>query len=68
MLLEHQIEVPHTHGKLKTEMVVVLGQQIKRGQLGESCTDSNRVSCPAAELSVEPDLVFDLETKQTAGK
>jgi len=48
----------HTHGKLKTELVIVLGQRVKQGQLGELYTDSTRVSCPEAELSAEPDLVF----------
>ncbi|MFC1597806.1 hypothetical protein ACFL5Q_07745, partial [Planctomycetota bacterium] len=36
----------HTHGKLKTELVVVLGQRIKEKQLGELYTDSTRISCP----------------------
>lgn len=48
----------HTHGKLKTELVAVLWQRVKEKQLGELYTDRARVSCPEADLSVEPDLVF----------
>ncbi|MHB8901462.1 MAG: Uma2 family endonuclease [Thermoguttaceae bacterium] len=51
----------HTHGKLKTELVAVLWQRIKEKQLGELYTDRARVSCPEADLSVEPDLVFVAE-------
>ena len=58
----------HTHGKLKTELVMVLAQQIKQGQLGELYTDSTRVSCPAADLSVEPDLVFVSESSLDTGR
>ena len=48
----------HTHGKLKTELVIAVGQRIKQKQLGELYTDRARVSCPDGDLSVEPDLVF----------
>ena len=47
----------HTHGKLKTELVAVLWQRIKQNQLGELYSDRARVSCPDADLSVEPDLM-----------
>ncbi len=48
----------HTHGKLKAELVIVPGQRVKRMGLGEIYTDRARVSCPEAELSVEPDILF----------
>jgi Uma2 family endonuclease len=58
----------HTHGKLKTELVIVLGQRIKKKQLGELYTDRARVSCPDADLSVEPDLVFVSDASLDAGR
>jgi Uma2 family endonuclease len=58
----------HTHGKLKIELVSVLWQRIKQLQLGELYTDSARVSCPAAELSAEPDLVFVSESALQVGR
>jgi Uma2 family endonuclease len=47
-----------THGTLKTEFVVVLGQRVKQRGNGHLFTDSTRVSCPDAGFSVEPDIVF----------
>ena len=58
----------HTHGKLKTELVGVLWQRIKQEELGELYTDSTRVSCPDADLSVEPDLVFVKESSLDSGR
>jgi Uma2 family endonuclease len=46
------------HGTLKGEIYGVLYQQVKQRQLGYLVTDSTRVSCPLAELSAEPDIVF----------
>ena len=48
----------HTHGKPKTELVIVLGERIRSRQLGELYTDRTRVSCPDADVSAEPDIVF----------
>jgi Uma2 family endonuclease len=48
----------HTHGKLKVELVRVLAQRVKKDVPGELYTDRARVSCPEADLSAEPDLVF----------
>ncbi len=58
----------HTHGKLKTELVSVLWQRIKERQLGELYTDRARVSCPDADLSVEPDLVFVSDASLDGGR
>jgi Uma2 family endonuclease len=46
------------HGTLKGEVYAVLHRRVKRGGLGHIFTDSTRVSCPEADLSVEPDVVF----------
>jgi Uma2 family endonuclease len=48
----------HCHGKVKTEIAIVVGSRIRDGHRGELYIDSARVTSPAAELSVEPDLVF----------
>lgn len=58
----------HTHGKLKSELVIVLGQKIRREQLGEIYTDRARVSCPEADLSAEPDIVFVSEAALDTGR
>ena len=48
----------HTHGKLRTELIGRLGRRVKQDQLGELYTARTRVSCPEADLSVEPDVVL----------
>ena len=48
----------HTHGTPKVELVRVLANQVRQRELGELYTDRARISCPEADLSVEPDLVF----------
>ena len=46
------------HGVLKTELIGVFMKRVKRDSMGYLLTDSTRVSCPNADLSVEPDIVF----------
>ncbi|MHC4179080.1 MAG: Uma2 family endonuclease, partial [Planctomycetota bacterium] len=58
----------HTHGKLKTELVGVLWRRIKEQGLGELYTDRARVSCPDADLSAEPDVVFVSESSLDSGR
>ena len=58
----------HTHGKLKAELLIVLGQRVKRKGLGEIYTDRARVSCPNADLSAEPDVLFVSETSLDSGR
>jgi Uma2 family endonuclease len=58
----------HTHGKLKTELVGVLWQTVKQSGLGELYTDRARVTCPDADLSAEPDVVFVSESSLDAGR
>ena len=47
-----------SHGVLKAELAAVLHRRVKSGSLGMLLIDSTRVVAPAADLSVEPDLVF----------
>ena len=58
----------HTHGKLKVEIVRVLAERVKTDCLGELYTDSARVSCSSADLSVEPDLAFVSEDALDSGR
>ena len=46
------------HGSVKTEVVGVLASIVKSAGGGYLFTDQIRVSSPAAELSVEPDVVY----------
>ena len=48
----------YCHGTLKTRLVIVLGQIMDAGDLGELFTDKTRVSSPQADLSAEPDVLF----------
>ena len=46
------------HGTLKVMVASRLFTRIERKDLGYLLTDRTRVSCPAVDLSVEPDIVF----------
>ncbi len=46
------------HGALKIELIRVLSERVKTGDLGHLFSDRTRVSMPQADLSTEPDLVF----------
>jgi len=46
----------------------VLGHRIKRARLGELYTGRARVSCPQADLSAEPDVVFVSESSLDGGR
>ncbi len=46
------------HGSVKTEVVRVLGNIVQSAGGGYLFSDQMRVSCPAAELSAEPDIVY----------
>jgi Uma2 family endonuclease len=56
------------HGTLKTEIVAVLVRLVKEGGLGYLLSDRTRVSCPEADLSVEPDIVFVSEESLESGR
>jgi Uma2 family endonuclease len=54
------------HGTLKVELIRVLSQRVKDAGSGHLVTDRTRVSCPDADLSAEPDIVFiSKETLET---
>jgi Uma2 family endonuclease len=58
----------HTHGTVKVELVGSLWQRIKSVELGELYSDRTRVSCPQADLSDEPDIVFVSEEAFDSGR
>jgi Uma2 family endonuclease len=47
-----------THGTLKGEIYGVLFGRVKPTRMGHLFTDRTRVTCPNADLSAEPDIVF----------
>jgi Uma2 family endonuclease len=56
------------HGTPKTELIRVLAGLVKAEGLGELLSDRSRVTCPAADLSAEPDLVFVSEQSLEHGR
>jgi hypothetical protein len=48
----------YSHGALKVEVIGVLRDIVKAGDLGDLRSDRTRVSNTEADLSAEPDLVF----------
>ena len=56
------------HGTLKTELIRAIADRVKLGNIGHLFTDSTRVSCPEADLSVEPDVVFVSHEAIDAGR
>ena len=57
-----------SHGTLKSEIVTTLNLRVKQQQIGYLVTDSTRVSCPRADLSTEPDVVFVSYETLSSGK
>lgn len=57
-----------THGKVKVELVRALAQRVAPDELGELFTDRARLTCPDAELSSEPDVVFVSEESLRMGR
>jgi Uma2 family endonuclease len=58
----------YTHGTVKSEIGAELHQRIARTELGAVYIDRGRVTCPAAELSVEPDVLVVLWESIDAGR
>lgn len=56
------------HGTPKTEIIAVLGALVKSLGLGYLLSDQMRVSCPEADVSVEPDIVFISEESLEDGQ
>ena len=57
-----------SHGTLKVEIIRVLSRLVKQSGSGYLVTDRTRVSCPKAELSAEPDIVFVSNETLAAGR
>lgn len=57
-----------THGTLKTEIVRALTQKVKSAGLGYVLSDRTRVSCPGADVSAEPDVVFISDASLDSGR
>jgi Uma2 family endonuclease len=58
----------YTHGALKTVLAIELGALVVKGGLGNLFIDRARVVSPAADLSVEPDLVVVLWPTLQSGR
>ena len=56
------------HGTLKVELIRVLSQRVKDTGSGHLVSDRTRVSCPEADLSAEPDIVFVSDEALAAGR
>jgi len=56
------------HGALKVELIRVVSQRVKTGDLGHLFTDRTRVSLPQSDVSTEPDLVFVSHRTLSAGQ
>lgn len=56
------------HGALKIELIRVLSERVKTGNLGHLFSDRTRVSMPHADLSTEPDLVFISHAALSSGR
>lgn len=56
--VDTMVEDFYLHGTPKSEVARVILSRVKESDLGEVLIDRMRVSCPSANLSVEPDLVF----------
>ena len=57
-----------THGTLKTEIAAKIYARVRAADLGEVFIDRTRLVCPAADLSVEPDVVFVSHAAVEAGR
>jgi Uma2 family endonuclease len=62
--IDGQIEVDmspedlFSHGSVKTEVSFAINARVKQLESGAVFIDSSRVTCPDADLSVEPDIVY----------
>jgi Uma2 family endonuclease len=51
-------EALYSHGRLKVELVIGIGQLVKQFDLGDLFSDTTRISSVPGDVSAEPDLVF----------
>ena len=56
------------HGSVKTEVVGELRDVVRSAGGGYLFSDQMRVSCPAAELSAEPDIVYLSDNALNSGR
>ncbi len=56
------------HGTVKTSLVGALYSRVSSLEMGVLLSDSTRVSCPDADLSVEPDIVFVSQESLATGR
>lgn len=56
------------HGSPKSELARVILNRVRTLRLGQAYLDAMRVSCPAADLSVEPDIVVVAHESISSGK
>src|SRR5208282_61971 len=56
------------HGSVKTEVIVELGNILKSTGTGHLFSDRMRVSCPDADLSAEPDVVYVSDDALDSGR
>ncbi len=57
-----------THGTLKTRLISALDQLVEQADLGELPSDRTLVSCPDADVSSEPDIVFVFHASLETGR
>ncbi len=58
----------YSHGALKVEVIGVLRDIVKAGDLGDLRSDRTRISNSLADLSAEPDLVFAFHETFESGR
>lgn len=58
----------HTHGRVKVAVCQVLNELVEADDLGEVFVDRSRVTSPAGDLSVEPDVVVILWQSLESGR
>ncbi len=58
----------YTHGTLKGAVYAAIYQIVRLNKLGHLFVDSTRISCPNADLSVEPDIVFVSKASLAQGR
>lgn len=57
-----------THGTLETELAARIYSVVREDGSGEVFIDRTRVTCPEADLSVEPDVVFVSDAAVDSGR
>ncbi|REJ95492.1 MAG: Uma2 family endonuclease [Planctomycetota bacterium] len=66
--VDTMVEDPFLYGTPKVEIARVIANRVKQQDLGDVFIDATRVACPAAGLSVEPDLIFVSHSSIKSGR